>query len=106
MTPKEYFSINGRLRRKHYLIIYGAALVVVLFIGLLQEALEVRLSFLMYLLVGAIIPPSVRRLHDIGYSGWLMIGVVCVPLAFLLLLAAPGEPGANAYGTNPKPTGG
>ncbi len=105
MTLKEYFSVKGRIRRKHYLAIYLAALAVVVFIAMLQTALEVQLGYFMFFLVAVIIPPSVRRLHDIGYSGWLMVGVLCIPLAFLLLLAAPGEPGANAYGTNPKAAG-
>jgi uncharacterized membrane protein YhaH (DUF805 family) len=101
MTIKEYFSVKGRMRRKHYIPIYLAFLGVVVFIGMLQAVLEVQLGILMYFAVAALIPPSVRRLHDIGYSGWLLL---ILPLAVLVMLAAPGEQGANVYGTNPKPT--
>ena len=101
MTIKEYFSVKGRMRRKHYVPIYLAFLGAVVLIGMFQEALQARLGFLMYFAVAALVPPSVRRLHDVGYSGWILL---IPPLAVLVMLFAPGEPGANVYGTNPKPT--
>ena len=102
MNLKELFSLNGRMRRKHYLVVYFAAVALVVIIGFLQRATGSRLSVLSFIVVAALIPSSVRRLHDIGYSGWLVIGVIAVPFASLLLLLAPGEPGSNAYGINPK----
>ena len=58
--------------------------------------------------IGVLIPSlalSVRRLHDIGRTGWWVlisiipvIGVV-VLLVFMLL---DSEPGSNRYGANPK----
>ncbi len=47
---------------------------------------------------------GVRRLHDIGKSGWLLL-LAFVPLACLYLvylLAQDSQAGANAYGPNPK----
>ncbi|MFV5262714.1 DUF805 domain-containing protein [Acinetobacter courvalinii] len=48
---------------------------------------------------------SVRRLHDIGRSGWWML-IAFVPIAGILLLlfwaAQEGEPTTNAYGESPK----
>lgn len=47
---------------------------------------------------------AVRRLHDVGRSGWWLL-VIFVPLfGFLLLLfwwVQPSEPHANAHGGNP-----
>jgi uncharacterized membrane protein YhaH (DUF805 family) len=47
---------------------------------------------------------SVRRCHDLGWSGWWTV-IRIVPLAnlvqFLWLLAAPGEPGENRFGAPP-----
>ena len=48
---------------------------------------------------------SVRRLHDIGKSGWwLLIGLI--PLIGLIILiiwfAKDSEEGSNQYGRNPK----
>jgi uncharacterized membrane protein YhaH (DUF805 family) len=48
---------------------------------------------------------QVRRLHDIGWSGWLVL-LNFVPFAniviLLILLFKEGQPGANQYGPNPK----
>lgn len=48
---------------------------------------------------------AVRRLHDIGRSGWwLLIGLIPLVGAFVLLVFAvqDSQPGSNAYGPNPK----
>ena len=57
----------------------------------------------------AIILPSlaieIRRLHDIGKSGW-WIFIALIPLVgsiwLLVLLATEGQPGENQYGPDPK----
>lgn len=51
---------------------------------------------------------SVRRLYDVGRSGWtLLIGLVPVIGAILLLILTvkDGETGENQYGANPKGRG-
>ena len=43
----------------------------------------------------------VRRLHDIGKSGWwILTGLILFWL--IVLLAMESEPGVNRYGPNPK----
>jgi len=48
---------------------------------------------------------AVRRLHDVGKSGWFLF-IALIPLIgtiwLLVLLAKDGEPGMNQYGINPK----
>ena len=48
---------------------------------------------------------SVRRMHDIGKSGWFLL-ISLVPVAgfiwLLVLLCTDGNPGENKYGANPK----
>ena len=48
---------------------------------------------------------AVRRLHDTGKSGWWIL-ISLVPLVgFIVLLifyVKDSDPGANAYGANPK----
>jgi uncharacterized membrane protein YhaH (DUF805 family) len=48
---------------------------------------------------------GVRRLHDIGMSGWLLL-ISLVPvlggLVLLVLLVMDSNPGPNQYGQNPK----
>ena len=49
---------------------------------------------------------GVRRLHDIGMSGWLLLATSLVPflggLALLVLFVMDSNPGPNQYGPNPK----
>ena len=51
---------------------------------------------------------AVRRLHDIGLSGWwVWINLVPMvgPLVLLALMARKGQTGDNAYGPDPKAPG-
>ena len=50
------------------------------------------------------IAAGVRRLHDIGKSGWwYLLAIVPIANFFLLyLLAKDSQPGENEYGPNPK----
>lgn len=47
----------------------------------------------------------VRRLHDVGKSGWMYF-IVLIPLIgaiwLLVLLATDSKPGTNKWGENPK----
>jgi uncharacterized membrane protein YhaH (DUF805 family) len=48
---------------------------------------------------------AVRRLHDIGKSGWYVL-VALIPIVgviwLIVLLATEGTAGSNEYGENPK----
>lgn len=90
------------MRRKHYAGVYCIGLALLIAIAYIQRTSGTTLGWLTIAVIAATVPASVRRLHDIGYSGWIIIGVLVIPLAYLLLLFAPGEPGSNAYGINPK----
>jgi uncharacterized membrane protein YhaH (DUF805 family) len=48
---------------------------------------------------------SVRRLHDIGKSGWwMLISLIPLvgPLIVLFFMVKDSQPGTNEYGPNPK----
>lgn len=67
----------------------GAAITVVLFIVVVLASLPISLSL------------SVRRLHDIGLSGWFILLQFIPVVNFLMGLALlfwPGNPGVNQYG--------
>ncbi|MDY0077004.1 MAG: DUF805 domain-containing protein [Bacteroidales bacterium] len=57
----------------------------------------------------ALIIPSlavaVRRLHDVGKSGWMIL-IGLIPLIgfiwLLVLMVTDSKPGENQYGPNPK----
>ena len=111
---KRWNDFKGRSRRAEYW--YFA-----LFNGIIQGVLEIiaysfssdtpntflGILFIVYVLV-LIIPTiavTVRRLHDIGKSGW-MIFINLIPIAgpiwFFVLLVRDSNPGDNKYGPNPK----
>jgi uncharacterized membrane protein YhaH (DUF805 family) len=110
---KRAFDTRGRSRRKEfgYFILVNYTLLVVLF-GL-HVAFENSMGNVFAVAVGifilAIIVPKltliVRRLHDIGVSGWFCL-LVFVPFVNIVLLAScligDGKPGTNKWGVNPK----
>ena len=65
-------------------------------------------AFTMIVVLGLIVPSlavSIRRLHDIGKSGWfILISLVPVIGGIILIIFSlmDSQPGSNAYGPNPK----
>jgi uncharacterized membrane protein YhaH (DUF805 family) len=101
MNWKSYFSLQGRLRRKHYLPIHLTAFAIMLTLGMIEVKTGLKMGFFSYLVIFAMIPPSVKRLHDMGYTGWFYLGVIAIPYASLLLLCIPGD-GGTEYGPDPR----
>lgn len=105
---RKYATFSGRARRKElwYFHLFDALAYIVLamFTGSIAggEGL-IGLYFLV-----SIIPRlsvAVRRLHDTGKSGWiLLIGVIPLlgALFLLIFLVEDSKPGENKYGPNPK----
>ena len=48
-----------------------------------------------------VIPPSIRRLHDINFSGWHLLWIFTLYLPVIILYVAPGTKGDNRFGSNP-----
>ena len=82
--------------------------------AVLDNILGTTIDFLFYglfyiLYSCAVLTPAlavaIRRLHDVGKSGWFLF-VALIPLVgpiWLLILACKdGDPGPNLYGPNPK----
>ena len=111
---KKYVDFSGRARRKEYWmfilfnIIFGVvAIVLDIMLGMANEDLGIGLFYTLFSL--AILLPTwsvtVRRLHDIGKSGW-WIFISLIPfiggLWLFILTVLDGQPDANRYGVNPK----
>ncbi len=110
---QHYADFNGRARRKEYwmfvlfnMIFAIAALVLDNILGIAMEGNGGPIYFLYALAV--LIPglaAAVRRLHDIGKSGWMIL-IGLIPLIggiwLIVLLATDSNPGDNEYGPNPK----
>ncbi len=84
-----------------------------LFVIIISVALSlIEVQFLMYIFTLAILIPNiaitVRRLHDIGKSGWwYFIGFIPLIgwLVMIYFLVQKSQPGDNQYGPHPLPAG-
>ena len=112
MTRK-FTNFSGRSRRREYwwtcvsmsilLALSGAADVV---LGTMNDELSFGAISGVLLLV-LLIPGtalSVRRLHDIGRSGWwVLLGLTGIGTGVLMVIALfDSQPGSNKFGQNPK----
>ena len=111
---KQYANFSGRARRKEYwmffLFNFIFALVAVALdnlFGTSNPEVGIGVIYGLYVLLVLIpgIAVTVRRLHDIGKSGWMIL-VTLIPLAgpiwLLVLTVTDSEQGQNQYGDNPK----
>ena len=110
---KKYAEFTGRARRKEYWMFVLFNFIVSIVLGRIDAMLgtvnSLGVGYIggLYSLVVLIpsIAVGVRRLHDIGKSGWMLL-VVFIPIVgfiwLIVLLATDSTPGENQYGPNPK----
>ena len=112
---RQYVDFKGRARRAEYwnFVLFSTLLSIVLLLvdtyvlGTNPMAGESGIIGNLYSL--AVFLPSlgvlVRRLHDVGKSGWFFL-IVLIPLIgaiwLLVLLFKDSEQGENKWGPNPK----
>lgn len=116
----KYADFEGRASRGeywHFMLIYQLIVAIILFICAAiscvtpvsgTTGVSLGLVILFVLSIGFIIPGvavAVRRLHDVGWSGWLillaLVPFVGIPVV-LILMALPGKTVSNRFG---DPTG-
>lgn len=119
---KNYAVFPGRARRSEYWYFVLFNFLFAMAAAILDNVLHLTISivpeypgfygyiYLAYALF-AFLPGFavlVRRLHDIGKSGWFFF-IVFIPIAgaiwLLVLLFKDSQPGENKYGPNPKGIG-
>ena len=111
---KKYACFSGRARRQEYwlfvLFNFIAAFVVGFIGGIIASVTGVAaFAFLGTIYNLAVLIPGlavlVRRLHDIGKSGWWFL-IALVPFVGVIVLIVfcclDSKPGENQYGPNPK----
>lgn len=110
---KKYAVFGDRARRKEYWMYTLFTFVIGFVLGIVDAVLHtetrsgIGLFGLLYTLATFIpgLAVSVRRLHDIGKSGWWLL-LLCIPLLGWLVLLVfdvlDSQPGTNEYGPNPK----
>lgn len=103
---ENYANFNGRARRAEYwwyaLGNFILAVVAIILDSLIGIALMGPYGlFYTILLLGTIVPTiavGVRRMHDVGKSGWFII----IPIYNLILACTEGDKGPNEFGADPK----
>ena len=111
---KQYTDFGGRARRKEYwmfalfnMIFAIAAMLIDNLFGMTFGEIPYGPIYALYGL--AVFIPGlavlVRRLHDVGKSGWMIL-IGLIPLVgaiwMLVLLVTDSESGTNKWGQNPK----
>ncbi len=119
---RKYADFSGRARRKEYWMFVLFNMIFMIAAMLLDKLLGTTFKMdtgygtqalpygYLYLLYGlAVLVPSlavgVRRLHDLGKSGWMLL-ISLIPLIgaiwLLVLFVTEGTRGENSYGPDPK----
>ena len=111
---KNYAKFTGRSRRSEYwyFTLFNAIFVIVAMfldnklgttIGLLPYGYIYFAYFLVTIIPGLSV--LVRRLHDVGKSGWMFL-IILIPIIggiwLLVLLATDSQTISNKWGDNPK----
>ena len=111
---RNYATFSGRARRSEYwffaLFQFLCLLVAIVIDNIAGTTIEPLFYGAFYFIValGLFIPGlavTVRRLHDVGKSGWFYL-IILLPIVgaiwLLVLMFIEGKPGENEYGINPK----
>ena len=118
ILTNKYADFKGRARRKEYWMWTLYYTVILLFAMVLDNALGLNFELLgqnlgygwLYVTIGIthLIPGLgivVRRLHDVGKSGWFYL-IILIPLIgfiwILVLFCTEGVKEDNKWGSNPK----
>ena len=111
---QQYADFKGRARRMEFWMFTLINAIIAFIIAVIERMMgwnfeESDTGFIssIYSLVVLIpsIAVSVRRLHDVGKSGWMLL-LNFIPLIgqiwLLILFITDSLPGSNQYGPNPK----
>jgi len=111
---KQYADFSGRARRKEYWMFALFNMIFIIVAMILDNVLgltvgELPYGVLYFLYAFAVLIPglavSVRRLHDVGKSGWMIL-IALIPIIgaiwLLVLTVTDSNSGENQYGLNPK----
>ena len=111
---KQYADFNGRARRKEYWMFFLFNMVFAVLASLIDfsagtanfvsgSGLFQNIYSLVVFVPGLAV--GVRRLHDVGKSGWMLL-LAFIPLIgaiwLLVLFATNSKEGTNKWGQNPK----
>lgn len=101
---RKYAVFSGRAGRREYWLFYLANVIISFLLSFVEGAsgtasspdTSVLSSFYALAVFLPGLAVAVRRMHDIGKSGWYIL----IPIYNIVLLATKGEGGINKYGMN------
>jgi len=110
----QYADFNGRARRKEYWMFFLFNIVFAVLASLIDIAagtanLDSGSGVFQGIYSLAVLIPGlavgVRRLHDVGKSGWMLL-IALIPIIgaiwLLVLMVTDSKEGTNKWGENPK----
>ncbi|MBT2452234.1 DUF805 domain-containing protein [Streptomyces sp. ISL-43] len=105
---KKYATFSGRARRQEFWMFFLINVAVAIVVAIIDAVIGANSILSIVYAVAVLVPGlavTVRRLHDIGKSGWWFF-IYFVPLIgwiwLIVLLATEGQPNPNQYGPSPK----
>jgi uncharacterized membrane protein YhaH (DUF805 family) len=114
LALQKYGNFSGRSRRQEYwmytlfnFLFFVVAIILDNLLNLTIAGLPYGLFYILLALATFVpgLAVSVRRLHDIGKSGWMIL-IALIPLAgaiwLLVLMTTDSQEGKNEYGPYPK----
>ena len=107
VLKQQYADFEGRARRRDYWMFFLFNAIISVVLSGITTAIGITFISAIYSL--AVLVPSiafaVRRLHDIGKSGWWFL-IILIPLVgaiwLIVLLCTDSQAGENEWGANPK----
>ncbi len=105
---KQYADFHGRARRTEFWMFTLVNIIISLLLSSLDYFFGTYYLFSGIYGLAMLIPGlavTVRRLHDTGKSGWMiLVGLIPVlgALWLFILMIMDSQPGENKYGPNPK----
>lgn len=111
---KKYATFSGRARRKEFWMysLFNTIFIVLLMIadgllGFISRSTGLGILSTLYIL-STLLPSialTVRRLHDIGRSGWwhlIVLVPIVGPIVLIVFSCLDSQAGENQFGPNPK----
>lgn len=99
---KNYVNFEGRARRSEYWYYTLFTFLISIVLTFVDAAIGSTVGIIgLCFSLGTLLPSiavGVRRMHDVGKSGWYLL----IPIYNLVLACTDSQPGGNQYGLNPK----
>ena len=107
---KKYAVFSGRAKRKEYWMFLLFNIIIAIGIGIIEGVIGSPGVLGMLYSLAIVIPGiavSIRRLHDTGKSGWLLL-IGFIPLlgaiALIIFMCQDSQVDSNQYGSNEPAT--